>query len=131
MKRLLILLLLIACSEKKTESLLSPTDFDLKLKATENAFVLDVRTEEEVSTGVIEGAANIVYDANFADKVVSLEQKPIFVYCAAGGRSAKAATILRDKGYTVFELQGGMNAWKDAGLPVVGQFGPQTGLPIK
>jgi|JI10StandDraft_1071094.scaffolds.fasta_scaffold08352_10 thioredoxin 1 len=118
MKKLLMLLLLVACSEKKTESLLSPTDFDSKLKATENAFVLDVRTEEEVSTGVIEDATNIVYDANFADKVGSLEQKPIFVYWAAGGRSAKAATILRDKGYTVFELQGGMNAWKDAGLPV-------------
>ena len=118
MKRLLILLLLLACSEKKTESLLSPTDFDLKLKATENAVVLDVRTAAEGTTGVIEGATNIVYDANFADKLGSLEQKPIFIYCAAGGRSAKAATILRDKGYTVFELHGGMNAWKDAGLPV-------------
>ncbi len=118
MKRFLILFLFVACSEKQTDTLLSPADFDSRLKATENAVVLDVRTEEEVSTGIIEGATNIVYDANFAEKLGSLEQKPIFVYCAAGGRSAKAATILRDKGYTVFELEGGMNAWKDAGMPV-------------
>ncbi len=118
MKRLLILLVLVACSPKKTEALLSPKDFDSTLKATANAIVLDVRTPAEVSTGIIEGATNIVYDATFADKLGSIEQKPIFVYCAAGGRSAKAATILRDKGYTVFELDGGMNAWKDAGMPV-------------
>ena len=118
MKRLLILLLLIACSEKKAASLLSPIAFDSKIKATEDALVLDVRTEEEVSAGVIEGATNIVYDANFANKLSALEQKPIFVYCAAGGRSAKAASILREKGFEVFELEGGMRAWKDAGLPV-------------
>jgi phage shock protein E len=118
MKRLFILLLLFSCSEKKTETLLAPTAFDAKIKATENALVLDVRTEAEISTGIIEGATNIVYDENFANKLTSLEQKPVFVYCAVGGRSAKAATILRDKGYTVYELEGGITAWKDAGLPV-------------
>jgi len=118
MKRLLILLLLVACSEKKTDVLLAPTAFDAKLKATENALLLDVRTEEEVNTSIIEGAENIVYDESFANKLSALEQKPIFVYCAAGGRSAKAAGILREKGYEVFELEGGMRAWKDAGMPV-------------
>ena len=63
-------------------------------------------------------ATNIVFDENFANKLGSLEQKPIFVYCAAGGRSAKAANILRQKGYSVFELDGGIRAWKDAGLPI-------------
>jgi phage shock protein E len=118
MKRLFILLLFFSCSEKKTEALLAPTAFDAKLKAIENALLLDVRTEAEVGTGIIEGATNIVYDENFANKLNSLEQKPVFVYCAVGGRSAKAATILRDKGYTVFELEGGITARKDAGLPV-------------
>lgn len=118
MKRLLLLFLLVACSEKKTETLLAPQAFEEKFKATENAILLDVRTEEEVSNGTLEGSTNIVYDQNFADKLGSLEQKPVFVFCAAGGRSAKAATILRDKGFTVFELEGGFNAWKQAGMPV-------------
>ncbi|MCW5911367.1 MAG: rhodanese-like domain-containing protein [Cyclobacteriaceae bacterium] len=118
MKRLLILLLLIGCSEKKPGSLLAPQAFDIKLKATENAIVLDVRTVEEVNTGTLENAINIVYDKNFADKLDALEQKPVFVYCEAGGRSAKAAHILREKGFEVFELDGGIRAWKDAGMPV-------------
>lgn len=121
MKRLFILLLVVACSEKKADvaaTLLAPEAFEAKLNATENALLLDVRTAEEVNTGIIDGAENIVYDENFADKLSSLEQKSIFVYCAAGGRSAKAASILREKGYEVFELDGGMRAWKDAGMPV-------------
>jgi len=121
MKKLFILLLVVACSEKKADvvaTLLAPVAFEAKLNATENALLLDVRTEEEVNTGIIEGAENIVYDENFASKLSSLEQRPIFVYCAAGGRSSKAASILREKGYEVFELDGGMRAWKDAGMPV-------------
>ena len=117
MKKLLIFVLLAGCSEK-SPNLLAPQDFKTKLEATENAIVLDVRTEEEVGSGVLAGAINIVYDENFANKLGSVEQKPIFIYCAAGGRSAKAANILRQKGYSVFELDGGIRAWKDAGLPI-------------
>jgi rhodanese-related sulfurtransferase len=121
MKKLFVILLLVACGEKQTTtetSLLAPTAFNTKLQAVENALLLDVRTEEEVKTGVIDGAENIVFDENFADKLTALSDKPIFVYCAAGGRSAKAADILREKGFEVYELEGGMRAWKEAGLPV-------------
>lgn len=117
MKKYWFVLMLLGCSGK-SETLLSPQDFSALLKSTDQALVLDVRTEEEVSTGAIEGAVNIVYDSNFADKLGTLEQRPIFVYCAAGGRSAKAATILREKGYSVYELKGGIQAWREAGMPV-------------
>jgi rhodanese-related sulfurtransferase len=41
------------------------------------------------------------------------------VYCGSGIRSAKAAAILKEKGYDqVYELDGGIKAWKEAGLPV-------------
>jgi thioredoxin 1 len=119
MKKLLILLFLFACSERKATSVLSPIDFDSKYKATENAILLDVRTVEEVNAGALAGAINIVYDDAFADKLESLEHKPIFVYCGSGIRSAKAAAILREKGYEpVFEMDGGIKAWKASGLPV-------------
>ncbi|MBX2899327.1 MAG: rhodanese-like domain-containing protein [Cyclobacteriaceae bacterium] len=118
MKKLFVVLILVACGEAKQETLLAPKAFEAKISSTKDALVLDVRTEEEVNSGALAGATNIVYDEHFADKLEGLEHKPLFVYCAAGGRSAKAATILRQKGYTVFELDGGIKAWKAAGLPV-------------
>jgi rhodanese-related sulfurtransferase len=44
----------------------------------------------------------------------------VFVYCAAGGRSAEAAAALKQLGHReVYNLAGGIDAWERAGLPVV------------
>jgi rhodanese-related sulfurtransferase len=120
MKKWFVFLVMMACSEKQTETVLAPQDFDIKYKATENAILLDVRTPEEIiAGGMIAGAQNIVWDDSFADKLSSLEHKPIFVYCGSGVRSAKAAVVLKEKGYNpVYELDGGMKAWKATGMPV-------------
>ena len=119
MKKYFLFILLIACTEKKTEFLLDARAFDDKYKATENAMLLDVRTPEEVASGKIANAENIVWDGSFADNITNLEHKPIFVYCGSGIRSAKAAAVLREKGYKeVYELQGGIKTWKLAGLPI-------------
>jgi thioredoxin 1 len=121
MKKILVLLVLIsACTGKeKTETVFTANDFEAKYKSTQGAILLDVRTLEEVANGKIANAQNIIYDDAFADKLSGLENKPIFVYCGSGIRSAKAAAILREKGYdNVFELEGGLKAWKAAGLPV-------------
>jgi thiol-disulfide isomerase/thioredoxin len=49
------------------------------------------------------------------------KDKPVYVYCLAGGRSAAAADWMRQNGFTnVLELVGGMNAWKKANKPVEG-----------
>jgi rhodanese-related sulfurtransferase len=119
MKKWLLFLLLFACSEKKTEAVLSPETFNTNYTASSGAILLDVRTVEEVNTGALAGALNIVYDDSFANKLAALEHKPIFVYCGSGIRSAKAAAILREKGYDpVYEMDGGIKAWKAAGLPI-------------
>jgi phage shock protein E len=119
MKKWILLFALIACSEKKSDYLLSPQAFDSKYKATEDAILLDVRTVEEVNAGTLAGAINIVYDADFANKLEDLENKPIFIYCGSGMRSAKAVTILKEKGYkSIYELDGGIKAWKEAGMPI-------------
>ncbi len=118
-KYFLLLLLFVSCAQQKTETLLTPKDFDAKYKATENAILLDVRTPEEIAGGKIANAQNIVWDDSFADKLSTLEHKPIFVYCGSGIRSAKAAAVLKEKGYDqVYEMEGGMKAWRAAGLPV-------------
>jgi rhodanese-related sulfurtransferase len=119
MKKYLLFLLLLACAEKKAESVLTAQEFDTQYKATENAILLDVRTLEEVAAGKIPNAENIVWDESFAEKISNLEHQPVFLYCGSGIRSAKAAAVLREKGYTeVYELEGGMKAWKAASLPV-------------
>ena len=120
MKKILIFLLLVGCSQKKTETSLSPQDFSDKFKNTPNGILLDVRTEAEVKEGALPNAQNIVYDDSFSDKLGGLsKESPIFVYCAAGKRSAKAAKILTEKGFKeVYQLKGGLNAWKEAKLPL-------------
>ena len=43
----------------------------------------------------------------------------MYVYCKVGGRSAEAVEILKTKGFTsIIELEGGMDAWQEAGKPV-------------
>ena len=83
--------------------------------------ILDVRTPEEWSDGIIEGAVNInFYDENFLSEASKLpKNKVIYVYCKKGGRSATAANQLKEKGYRVFNLLGGFDAWMAAKKDVV------------
>lgn len=91
------------------------------LMGKEEGTVLDVRTPEEWAEGVIEGAQKMnYYDDDFATQIAGLDKsKAVFVYCKAGGRSASAAEVLKENGFTkIYNLDGGMNAWLDGGNPV-------------
>ncbi|MCB0402984.1 MAG: rhodanese-like domain-containing protein [Flavobacteriales bacterium] len=84
--------------------------------------VLDVRTPEEWAEGTIANAQKINYfDESFATQVESLDKTaPVFVYCKAGGRSASAAQVLKDKGFSkIYNLDGGITAWAAAGNETV------------
>ena len=84
--------------------------------------MLDVRTPEEIGNGYITGAVNLNFNAPGFDKALdSLDHhKKYFVYCAAGKRSAKAQEMMIKKGFDqTAALNGGLNAWIAAGLPVV------------
>lgn len=119
-KYLIALLLLTACGKKEETTVLAPKEFEEKFQQTPAAVLLDVRRPEEVETETLAQAEHIVFDEAFANKLDTLKNTPLFVYCAGGKRSAKAAKILRDKGYTqVYELKGGLNEWKAEGLPLV------------
>ena len=77
--------------------------------------ILDVRTPGECQAGMIEGAVNIDYmEGNFEEAVSKLDKNtPIYIYCAAGGRSAKAMSELSGLGFTnLYNLLGGYSAWK-------------------
>ncbi len=106
---------LAACGQKPEH--LSADDFEKKLATTPNAQVLDVRTKGEFSDNHLKNALNANFNdpTEFNERTKYLDKnKPVFVYCLAGGRSAKAAEMLASQGYIVYDLKGGMNAWRNA-----------------
>lgn len=95
--------------------------FESILSAKSNALVLDVRTPQEFAGGHIAGAVNLdIYDPGFKDALGKLDKtRPVLVYCKSGGRSGEAAGMMAAMGFReVYNLNGGMLAWTNAGKPV-------------
>lgn len=83
-----------------------------------NAVIIDVRTQEEVEEGMIEGAMHldIFLGQGFLDEVDKLDkEKNYYVYCRSGGRSAQACALMAQRGFnTTYNLAGGYTAWDAA-----------------
>lgn len=115
--------LLSACSMngQQTENI-NASEFE-KAIAKPNVQVLDVRTAEEYKSGHINNAlqANWLNKSEFYDRTTHLDKsKPVYIYCLSGGRSSAAAAALREKGYQVTNLEGGIAAWKQSNKPLKG-----------
>lgn len=100
---------------------LEPSEAVLMMNRS-NALVLDVRDDAEFSAGHIADAKHIPL-AKLEERIKELEKykdKPVLVHCQSGVRSTKACSILRKHEFTkLHNLQGGLNAWTAAKLPVV------------
>lgn len=93
-----------------------------------NATLIDIREAEELKdNGRIEGSVLAPRGMLefYADETLPYHKpefdrnKKLILHCASGGRSALAAATLKQMGYTdVCHLDGGIKAWKEAGLPV-------------
>ena len=124
MKKIITFLLAVlglssACGQQRFEN----TDVNgfAELVDSPDVVVLDVRTAKEFDEGHIERAVNIDQSQdNFIEQAKSLlpTGKTIAVYCRSGKRSANAAGRLAAEGYKPINLEGGINAWKNAGKPV-------------
>lgn len=100
---------------------LAPADFADKLVAIPNEQLIDVRTPQEYKTGHLLHSTLVNYqDKNFRDKMTQLDKnRPVMVYCAAGGRSTATAALLEELGFPeVYELEGGITRWREAGQVV-------------
>jgi len=95
--------------------------FAQKSKTDKTALIIDVRTPPEFAAGHLDKAINIdVKAADFQQKCEKLDKtRTLYVYCLAGVRSGRAADYLRTKGYRVVTLNGGIESWKSAGMPLV------------
>ena len=90
---------------------------------TEHAdlLILDVRTSGEWDGGHMEDAAWIDFlEDDFSTEASRIaKDRPLLIYCAAGGRSANAMKALARSGFThLYNLEGGFYAWQDAGKVV-------------
>jgi rhodanese-related sulfurtransferase len=97
---------------------LTAVEVNEKLKFGKHPLVLDVRQPEEFRLGHIVGAKLIPLN-ELRRRMKELPQgREIVCVCASGSRSKSAAKTLLKEGYTVFDMKGGMTAWRQAKLPV-------------
>jgi len=89
-----------------------------------NAVVIDLRPSADFANGHLPSARHIEF-AELQAKVGQLvknKSNPVLLVCQTGQQSHKAVRIVQDAGYAeVHVLQGGLNAWQQAGMPVVKQ----------
>lgn len=86
----------------------------------DGAVVLDVRSAAEFGAGHLPNARNIPL-SELGKRAGELPaNKPVLVCCTSGMTSSRAAGVLRKAGRSdVFNLSGGLEGWRQAGLPVV------------
>ncbi len=104
-------------SNRNIESL-SAQEFKKTIE-TGKVILIDVRTTQEYAQGHIDKAINIsVSDPEFAAKVKKLNGKSLALYCRSGRRSKSAISMLNDLKVKIYELNGGIIDWQQAGFPL-------------
>lgn len=85
--------------------------------------VLDVRTPEEFAEGHLADALLIdFYEPDFGAQLAQLDRDvPYVLYCRSGNRSGQAREMMSELGFVdVADVDGGIIAWAEAGLPLDG-----------
>jgi rhodanese-related sulfurtransferase len=80
--------------------------------------LIDVREPDEYEAGHVPGA-HLVPLTTVPDRLDEVPSDgPVYVICAKGGRSLRAAEFYRSQGLDAINVAGGTTAWIDAGEPV-------------
>ena len=108
----------------------SPTEAQRRLREDSNALLVDVRDAADLpSTGIVPGSLNVSLGMlpvcadlelpeQYTDPRVQDRSRQIITTCALAPNAAIGARLLKEMGFTnVSYMEGGMVAWKDAGLP--------------
>ena len=90
-----------------------------KLAKDKKVRVIDVRTDAEVAEGMIPGAEHIELDKFDPAKLDFSDGREPVLYCRSDRRSEMAAKKLaKHMGKKVKHLDGGINSWREKGLPL-------------
>jgi len=102
------------------------------LQAGKPCQILDVRSLGEWETAHLAGATlqslDVLNPEDWRRRPENAQQAPLFVLCQAGGRATRAASMLSGAGVPCSVIEGGLDAWNAAGLPVV--LGKSKVLPL-
>ena len=100
------LLFLVACEHIQQKS---SSESEVRTKIEQGAFVVDVRTPMEFSTGHYQNAVNIpLSDISNRLPEFGAKTQPIVVYCRSGNRSGQAKRMLESAGFTNVINGGGL-----------------------
>ena len=115
-----LLVALFYVEQQRSGVSLGLADVSRKLNSGE-AVLLDVRESKEFNAGHIVDALNIPY-AKLKDHQSELEKyrsKTVIVVDKMGQHAGAAAKLLREQGFEVVRMRGGMTEWLGQNLPVV------------
>ncbi|MEP5611191.1 MAG: rhodanese-like domain-containing protein [Cyclobacteriaceae bacterium] len=115
---IVLFFLLLSCGSSGQVVTQEVTADELKELLKQDILLVDVRTPNEYEQGRIAGSRLVNYrDDDFASKIAQLDtDKPVAVYCAAGGRSTSAMKVFQDAGFkTIYNYKGGFGDWKNRG----------------
>lgn len=110
---LIVAFLFAGCAQNQSYTSMDNAAF-AKAISKKKVQLVDVRSKSEYEEGHIRRALNI--DINNKSFVKIAEEKlnkkkPVAVYCRSGKRSKRAAIVLSEKGFTVYELDNGIKGW--------------------
>ena len=100
---------------------ISHSELKALIAARPDLLLIDVRTDREWDEGHIPGAAFLDFlEDDFEDRAFALpKDRPIALYCAAGGRSEDAMKKMEKAGFReLYNLRGGFYGWEDGGEAV-------------
>ena len=87
------------------------------------AEVIDVREAYERHSGYIEGTRHVELERLAASAGSIPRDRPVVFHCRLGARSGMATEAFRAAGYDAYNLEGGIAAWVDHGLPIAPEDG--------
>ena len=97
-----------------------------QLLNTKNGILVDLREESQITGGIVPQAIRLPF-SNFQNQILELKKKskqhknpaPIILLTITGAGTSPAVKQLKEDGFLeIFVLDGGFEAWKQAGLPV-------------
>jgi rhodanese-related sulfurtransferase len=84
-----------------------------------DAYLLDVREQDEWDAGHVDGSQHIPIGELLGRLNEVPADREVIVVCRVGSRSAQVTAYLGQQGYDTVNLDGGLEAWVDAGRPLV------------
>ena len=78
---------------------------------TDTITLLDIRSREEYELNGFSGSVNVPFDEIGSGLSKLPKDKPVYVLCRTGDLSAEVAEILEDRGYDVYNIEGGYAAY--------------------